>query len=314
MVRTGVPEVLKGVSAAVLQEYAVQCIREFNASPTFAAALGVSVAHVSHCTETALRGPEADKLSSERRLGLIYTHDCRHIGCTDTGCVLCSHSQQRRCNRSFAAKYLSGDSLRATCGAPIRISLVDLETNVPVSLESAGLPPNAYIRLAIVDTKRLESSMTAQTRLSPALLKACLLLRNNAGGPLLAERSGTCDAEGFVRVALSSRAGAAEWSAETPGSLGREGVSTALPELSVTGSSEALLLSQRATFKLAAWIALEGRCEDGSLGEQDSPRTEESHSPGRLPAIAPALSDAFVVATQRVRSASKKDIPHASDP
>lgn len=44
----------------------------------------------------------------------------RHVGCADLHCALCSQNQLRRCARPFMPKYLSGDVIRAACGAVIR--------------------------------------------------------------------------------------------------------------------------------------------------------------------------------------------------
>ena len=43
-------------------------------------------------------------------------------------CELCAQTQHRRCMSTFAAKYLAGDSLKAKCGARIRLEVIDRRT------------------------------------------------------------------------------------------------------------------------------------------------------------------------------------------
>lgn len=60
------------------------------------------------------------------------THFCRHLGCLESGCPLCAQNPNRRCGGSFSNKYLSGDVLKANCGASIRVQVVDRSTLEPV--------------------------------------------------------------------------------------------------------------------------------------------------------------------------------------
>lgn len=51
----------------------------------------------------------------------------------DPTCSLCRQTLHRRCVGTFAPKYLSGDQLKAKCGAPIRVEVLDRSTGLPVS-------------------------------------------------------------------------------------------------------------------------------------------------------------------------------------
>ncbi len=45
---------------------------------------------------------------------------------------MCRQTLHKRCTSNFAAKYLSGDILKAKCGAPIRVEAIDLNTGARV--------------------------------------------------------------------------------------------------------------------------------------------------------------------------------------
>lgn len=69
----------------------------------------------------------------------------RALGCLDPQCALCLHNPCRRCTVNFDRKYLVSDQLKARCGAPIRMELVDritgqiVEESVPeLKLEVRG--------------------------------------------------------------------------------------------------------------------------------------------------------------------------------
>ena len=52
----------------------------------------------------------------------------RSLGCLDLDCELCKQTPHRRCTSTFAPKYLSGDALKAKCGARIRLEVIDRRT------------------------------------------------------------------------------------------------------------------------------------------------------------------------------------------
>jgi len=43
-------------------------------------------------------------------------------------CRICMQNPNRRCRGNFADKYLAGDVLKATCGAPIRVEIINRTT------------------------------------------------------------------------------------------------------------------------------------------------------------------------------------------
>ena len=53
---------------------------------------------------------------------------CRNQGCPDMACRICMQNPNRRCRGNFADKYLAGDVLKATCGAPIRVEIINRTT------------------------------------------------------------------------------------------------------------------------------------------------------------------------------------------
>ena len=109
----------------------------------------------------------------------------------------------------------------------------------------------------------------------PEALEACQLLTNKSGQALLIHgRSGAYTAD--MRILVPMISGQAM-----------------LPDLKVTDSSEALLTGRAPPFRLLARVVQRGGIP--------------------LPGIAPVLSEPFVVATARVRAASKLEIPHVED-
>ena len=65
-------------------------------------------------------------------------------------CRICMENPNRRCRGNFADKYLAGDVLKATCGAPIRVEIINRTTGASPSreeyedayLEVGGLLPH----------------------------------------------------------------------------------------------------------------------------------------------------------------------------
>lgn len=109
----------------------------------------------------------------------------------------------------------------------------------------------------------------------PEALEACQLLTNKSGQALLIHgRSGAYTDD--MRILVPMISGQAM-----------------LPDLKVTDSSEALLTGRAPPFRLLARVVQRGGIP--------------------LPGIAPVLSEPFVVATARVRAASKLEIPHVDD-
>jgi hypothetical protein len=50
-------------------------------------------------------------------------------------CELCKQAQHRRCTSCFGSKYLSGDALKAKCGAPIMVEIINPRTGDVVSTD-----------------------------------------------------------------------------------------------------------------------------------------------------------------------------------
>ena len=68
-------------------------------------------------------------------------------------CELCRQTPHRRCTSTFANKYLSGDQLKAKCGARIRVEVIDRRTGEPI--------PSHVLRDLQVEVGRLEQEPTA---------------------------------------------------------------------------------------------------------------------------------------------------------
>ncbi len=68
----------------------------------------------------------------------------RSTGCGENGCTLCQYNPSRLCKRNLKNKYLIDDHLRAKCGAPLRVELVD-ESG---ACESEGLPQGTQLEVS----------------------------------------------------------------------------------------------------------------------------------------------------------------------
>ncbi len=83
-------------------------------------------------------------------------------------CRICAENPNRRCRGNFADKYLAGDVLKATCGAPIRVEIINRLTGdsaskqeyADVLLEVLSLPLS-YIRLLYTEGRASLSCYTA---------------------------------------------------------------------------------------------------------------------------------------------------------
>lgn len=122
---------------------------------------------------------------------------------------------------------------------------------------------------------RAPANSGAAARATDADYDAISLFANKKGAPLLtALGGGASDARGRLVLAPSR---------------GR----VLLPDLQVTDSSEALLSGRQPPLRLLARAA---------------------HADGRPLAVAPAVSEGFVVTTRRTRNDMKADIPGVDDP
>jgi len=186
------------------------------------------------------------------------------------------------------------------------------------------------VELTVLDGKTYQSLLDAGRGGDEAAALGCALLANNQGAPLLANgtrgsgggggaaasvpaspsspsvaaavAASLASPDGRVLLGLVSHAAAAaaavtgHGNGSGGGSAGQGAAFTAAPltGVSITGSSESLLSGQRPPFRLLA-RALDAGTRQPARG------------------VAFAVSDAFVVATPRVRTAVKAEIPLASD-
>lgn len=54
----------------------------------------------------------------------------------DGDCSMCQNTPHRRCVGNFAAKYLSGDPVKAKCGATIYVEAIDQATGRPAGQDA----------------------------------------------------------------------------------------------------------------------------------------------------------------------------------
>ena len=230
---------------------------------------------------------------------LAFTHTCTNLGCREPGCALCAHNPRRACVSALAPKCLAGDGMRAACGAPPRVEAVWVGGEGGGTAAGAGsappppqppLPAGAAVEVLVLDGKQYAVLLDAGRGGDAAAAASCVLRANNGGGPLLvrnAPRGG-----GAAAADAAPSPGGGVLLDLSPGSACTFSVS--LADLAVTGSSESLLSGQRPPFRLLA-------------------RAVDAASGAPLPDWAVAVSDPFVAATPRVRTAIKADIPCVDD-
>eukprot|EP00798_Chlamydomonas_sp_ICE-L_P030155 gene30155-35135_t len=174
---------------------------------------------------------------------------------------------------NFDRKYLVNDILKAKCGATIRVELIDAQTGVVVEDEISDLRLEMYVLDAnLYDTKFLEG---AGAEVDLDIEAYMLLLNKKKSTPLLVcGAGGANDAIGKVLMPINHG-------------------KSALPDLHVTDSSEAILSGRKPPFRLLVRALL----------PESRPKLKIRH----------AISEGFVVATRRTRTAGKVDIPSLDD-
>jgi len=151
----------------------------------------------------------------------------RSTGCGEAGCLLCQYNPSRLCKRNLKNKYLIDDHLRAKCGAPLRVELVD-ETGVCVT---DGLPDGMQLEVHVLNGEKYKEICPDNTLLSHTQLHSCIISHHTKA---LLKRDGGSDDQ--LRCFLGLERG------QGP-----------LSELQVTTSSEALLSGKAPTFRLLVW-------------------------------------------------------------
>lgn len=162
-----------------------------------------------------------------RNLRLVIRHDCQSTGCGDMSCVLCQYNPSRLCTRNVKQKYLIDDHLKAKCGAPLRVELVDEQG----SCHTEGLPPGVQLEMHVLNGEKYKELCPDNTLLSVASIKNCIITHHTKA---LLRREGMSDEQ--LRVYLPLERGAA-----------------AVSDLALTTSSEALLSGKAPTFRLLVW-------------------------------------------------------------
>lgn len=187
-------------------------------------------------------------------------------------------------------QYLVKDVLRAKCDAPIRVEVIDRATGLPAPASSLA---GCAVELAILDGNAYDARCLEAGAERGADLDAAALLHNNRGAPLLA--TGGAAAGGGAALGAPG-AHAADGRVVLPLVNGV----AMLPDLHVTDSSEALLSGRKPPFRLLARAVWRTAPGGGA-------------APSTPPPARHAVSEGFVVATRRTRTAGKVEIPNVDD-
>lgn len=224
-------------------------------------------------------------------LELTLSHLCAAPGCQTLSCTLCAHTPSRRCQTACAAKYWVGDPLAADCGGGL---VAELRLR-PSGARVAAPPPGVAVELAMVDGHRY-ALRTVQSGQSVGALadsivagpggSPVLVLGPHAvvpGAPLPPHRTVGLD---------RCQPAAAAVCPFTPGLWACAPLHGAHIALS---SENVLPGTKRAPLRLLATLI------DVATGN-------------RVPGVAPALSEEFVVVARRAKNVHKQAIPSLDDP
>ncbi|CAD7701631.1 unnamed protein product [Ostreobium quekettii] len=226
------------------------------------------------CTATFPASPmtmELDYEACEANYRLEFTHDCVATACAEEKCNLCENNPKRRCgNQCFKKKYFMQEIIVARCGAPMRVRLVDMQTNETARLDTK-------VEACILNGPDFAQFFTnGIPNCADENLEACQEKWAGDQGPALLQSAYAANNAKSGLVEFRLKGGEAE-----------------LPKLKVMHSSEALLGGRRTPFRLLVGVTGTGPLEP-SL-------------------VTPAITDDFVVATQRSKLAQKKEVPLKHD-
>ncbi|GFR43381.1 hypothetical protein Agub_g4453, partial [Astrephomene gubernaculifera] len=212
-----------------IDQYLGQKLRQFGT--ILARSLHPSLApeQVKHVIDDAMRtmAQQDAAAAPQRALRLVIRHDCQSTGCGDQACVLCQYNPSRLCTRNVKQKYLIDDHLKAKCGAPLRVELVD-ETG---ACHTEGLAPGVQLEMHVLNGEKYKELCPDNTLLSLGAIRNCIISHHTKA---LLRREGMADDQ--LRVYLPLERGAASVS-----------------DLTLTTSSEALLSGKAPTFRLLVW-------------------------------------------------------------
>jgi len=272
---------------------------------------GLSLPQLASLPTPELSSPLLQQEKTNKDFILAFRHDCLHLGCADLRCKLCTNAQARRCSKNFCTKYLVGDALKAECGAPIRVEAIDKFTGQAVSPNTLNGVKLAAVLLNGKSIQTVEKSTgghIAPRDLENAALPTYFgkyLLENVISSPrekIIPQHNNQQGGDGqnlknALKLNLATAEGGGALNQHTPDGhaiLHFSGSEAIISGLMVTGSSEGILMSQRPQFILLL-------------------RAIDAITNIPVPSVPPLLSEGFVVATSRVRTAAKKTIPHVND-
>ncbi|CAL8462805.1 g2338 [Coccomyxa elongata] len=273
------PLELQHVPPEVLEGYIKKACLAVAGSPVVSRRLNVASESIIAAFKEAFQASPEQCLALEApavELALAFRHQCLFLGCKDSTCQMCSQNPNRQCDVNFNGKYLAGDILKAKCGASIFIEVTDYQTERVIN--DPEITDHYYVEIAVMDGKGYLALQEAKRESYDEELESSslMLTTNGHGKPLLAPgRAGELNQAGRVVVPIIR---------------GR----ACLPDLSITGSSEALLSGQKPPFMLLV----------RAYNKADNTRARH---------IRNGTSEQFVVATPRVRTAVKAVIPHVDD-
>ena len=173
-------------------------------------------------------------VNTPRKLQLRFRHECLHQGCLEEGCLLCKNNPKKRCVSNFCQKYFVQDTLRAKCGALIKIELVDSGSGEVLT----STIPDLKVQLCGINGQAFDIILHEHRGIPHERIKSCFMLSNKRGDSLLVLANNARETSpGVITMHLT------------------EGSSN-LPDVTWTDSSEALLSGRKPPLRLYAFAVI----------------------------------------------------------
>ncbi len=115
--------------------------------------------------------------------------------------MLCQYNPSRLCKRNIKPKYLIDDHIKAKCGAPLRVELVDENQACVVE----GLPVGMQLECHVLNGEKYKEICPENNLLSHAQLRTCIISHHTKA---LLKRDGGSDDQlrCFLQLEVRERA------------------------------------------------------------------------------------------------------------
>mmetsp|Transcript_40431 Transcript_40431/g.89814 ORF Transcript_40431/g.89814 Transcript_40431/m.89814 type:complete len:922 (-) Transcript_40431:1054-3819(-) len=168
------PEGLRSVPRAVLEEYVTSRLRQF--SKLFATQLlpGASEQQVEFAYSRAVSALGTAEHHESDSYVLRFKHRCRFFGCTRKECLLCKNNPNKRCkdDDNFDECYADNQVLKSKCDSDVYIELLNAGTGQVASV------PGIEVQVSVIDGESFSTASGAKSHVRE-------LLKSDEGNTLI---------------------------------------------------------------------------------------------------------------------------------